>query len=79
MKLKRLGLPNIIALSVALLMVIAGFVISRVGGGPEADAAQDRAEPAAVVAPASAAEAVESSEAETLPPAAEPEASEPSA
>jgi hypothetical protein len=73
MKLKRLGLPNIIALSAALLMVIAGLVISRVGGGPEAAAAPESAKPAPVVAPALAAEAAESSEAET----AEPEAAEP--
>jgi len=80
MKLKRLGLPKIIALSAALLMVVAGLVISRVGGGPEAAAAQDTAGPAPVVVPAPVAEAVESSEAETPPPeTAEPEASEPSA
>ena len=82
MKLKRLGLPKIIALSAALLMVIAGLVISRAGGGPEAVASQDAARPGVVVAPASAAEEVEPSETETpplaaaAPAAAAPKASE---
>ena len=80
MKLKRLGLPKIMALSAALLMVIAGLVISRVGGGPEAAAAPESAKPAPVVAPALAAERVESSEAEIQPPeVSQPETTEPSA
>jgi len=78
MKLKRLGLPNIIALSAALLMVIAGFVISRVGGGPEAAAAPRAPKIAAIPAPESAVDGAESSETETQPPeAAEVEVAEP--
>jgi len=80
MKLKRLGLPKIIALSAALLMVIAGFVISRVGGGPEAAAAPRALKIAAIPAHESAADGAESSETETQPPeAAEPGEAEPSA
>jgi len=80
MKLKRLGLPKIIALSAALLMVIVGFVISRVGGGPEAAAAPRALKIAAIPAHESAVDGAESSETETQPPeAAEPGEAEPSA
>jgi hypothetical protein len=48
MKLKRLGLPKLAAISAAFLMVAVGLVLSRVTGDPEAVAAQDGSRAAAL-------------------------------
>ncbi|HUU53316.1 MAG TPA: hypothetical protein VMY87_00215 [Armatimonadota bacterium] len=79
MKLKRLGLPKIIALSAALIMVIAGLVLSRVSGGREAAAPPHASEVAAVPTPGLVVpEGVQSGETEKSPPAAEIGAAKPS-
>ncbi len=56
MKMKRLALPKIAALSAAFVMVAAGLVLSRVTGAPEAAAAQDEAPASVSAAPTHAEE-----------------------
>jgi hypothetical protein len=50
MKLKRLGLPKIAAISAAFVMVVVGLVLCRVSGDPEAAAALDHTTTAALEA-----------------------------
>lgn len=76
MRLKRLGIPKVIAILAALLMVVAGLLISRAGGGPEAAASPAAVSPTPVVAPAPVAEAVEATQEEAPAEAAEPKEAE---